>query len=95
MSAIKDVGSYKLDQVPLESTLHKVVRPWNRERAIGRRVGFDDIGVYACVNYEEGEMQKALAFIASLCLPEVRYVEVPFIVLKRREMGLPDFGGTT
>ncbi|MFZ1110486.1 MAG: hypothetical protein WAN43_19335 [Rhodomicrobium sp.] len=32
------------------------------------------------------------AGIASLNLPELRHVEAPFNVLKRRRMGLPDFG---
>ena len=80
--------------MPLESTLHKVVRSWNVKGQSVDVLVFDDIGVYACVNYEDGEKQKALAFIASLGLPEVRYVEVPFNVLKRRQMRLPDFDGT-
>ena len=32
-----------------------------------------------------------MSFIASLGLREVRYLEVPFNVLKRRQMGMPDF----
>ena len=90
-TAIEDVAAYKLDEVPPESTLHKVVRPWIVQGQSVDVLVFDDIGIFACVNYEDGEEQKARAFIASLALPEVRYVEVPFNILKRRQMGLPDF----
>ena len=90
-NAIEEIAPYKLEDVPSESTLHKVVRRWIVKRQSVDVLVFDDIGVYACVNYEDGEEQKARAFIASLALPEVRYVEVPFDVLKRRQMGLPDF----
>lgn len=85
---IADIASYRLDQLPRECVLHKVVRSWDVKGQSVDVLVFDDIGVYACVNYEEG----AIAFIASLKLPELRYVEVPFNVLKRRRMGLPDFG---
>ena len=93
--AIEDVGPYKLDETPPESTLHKVVRPWTVNGQSVDVLVFDDIGVYACVNYEDGEKQKALEFIASLALPDVRYVEVPFNVLKRRQAGLSHFDGIT
>ena len=38
---------------------------------------------------------ESAGFVASLALPEVRYVEVPFNVLKRRQAGLSDFDGIT
>ena len=89
--AIEDIAPYKLEDLPPESMLHKMVRRWIVKGQSVDVLVFDDIGVYACVNYEDGEEQKARAFIASLALPVVRYVEVPFNVLKRRQMGLPDF----
>ena len=90
-AAIEDIGPYKLDEVPPESTLHKMVRSWMVQGQSVDVLVFDDIGIYACVNYEDGERQKALAFIGALGLLEVRYLEVPFNVLKRRQMGLADF----
>ena len=90
-TAIEDIASYKLYEVPPESTLHKTVRRWIvRGQSVDVLV-FDDIGVFACVNYEDGEKQKALALIDALGLPDVRFLEVPFNVLKRRQMGLADF----
>ena len=90
-TAIEDIAPCKLDEVPPESTLHKVVRRWIvKGQSVDVQL-FDDIGVFACVNYEDGEEQKARAFITSLALPEVRFLEVPFNVLKRRQMGLADF----
>ena len=65
--------------------LHKVVRRWIVQGQSVDVLVFADIGVFACVNYEDGEEQKARAFIASLGLAEVRFLEVPFNVLKRRK----------
>ena len=90
-NTIADIGLYRLDHSPPENVLHKTVRPWDVEGQSVDVLVFDDIGVYACVNYEDGAREKALAFIASLAFPELCYVEVPFNVLKRRQMGLPDF----
>ena len=90
--SIEDIGPYRLHQTSPESVLHKAVRSWDVKGQSVDVLVFDDIGVYACVNYQDGAKQAAMAFIASLQLPEVRYVEVPFNVLKRRRMGLPDFG---
>jgi hypothetical protein len=90
--AIEDIDPYRLDHTPPENVLHKVVRSWDVKGQSVDVLVFDDIGVYACVNYQDGAKQEAVAFIASLNLPELRYVEVPFNVLKRRRMGLPDFG---
>ncbi len=90
-TAIEDIALYKLDEVPPESTLHKVVRRWIVQGQSVDVLVFDDIGVFACVNYEDGEKQKALALINALGLSEVRFLEVPFNVLKRRQMGLADF----
>ena len=90
-SAIEDISPYKLDEVPPEGILHKVVRRWIVQGQSVDVLVFDDIGVFACVNFEDGEEQKARAFITSLAIPEVRFLEVPFNVLKRRKMGLADF----
>jgi hypothetical protein len=47
------------------------------------------------VNYEDGKMQNALDFIhAGLEMRTPRYLEVPFNVLKRRQLRLPDFDET-
>ncbi len=89
---IDDIAPYRLDQIPREYVLHKVVRSWDVKGQSVDVLVFDDIGVYACVNYQEGAKEEAIAFTESLKLPELRYVEVPFNVLKRRRMGLPDFG---
>ena len=90
-TAIEDIAPYKLDEVPPESTLHKTVRRWIVQGQSVDVLVFDDIGVFACVNYEDGEKQKALALIDALGLSDVRFLEVPFNVLKRRQMGLADF----
>ena len=90
-TAIEDIAPYKLDEVPPEGILHKAVRRWIVQGQSVDVLVFDDIGVFACVNYEDGEEQKARAFITSLALAEVRFLEVPFNVLKRRQMGLADF----
>jgi hypothetical protein len=89
---IEDIGPYRLDRTPPENVLHKVVHSWDVKGQSVDVLAFDDIGVYVCVNYQDGAQQEAIAFITSLKLPDLRYVEVPFKVLKRRRMGLPDFG---
>ena len=91
--AIEDIAPYKLDEVPPESTLHKMVRCWTVQGQSVDVLVFDDIGVFACVNYEDLENQKALALIDALGLSDVCFLEVPFNVLKRRHMGLADFDG--
>jgi hypothetical protein len=89
--AIEDIEPYRLDRTLPQNVLHKVVRPWRVQGLSVDVLVFDDIGVYACVNYDDGEKEKALNFITSLKAPELRYLEVPFNVLKRRQFGLPDF----
>jgi hypothetical protein len=93
-TAIEDITPYKLDEVPPESTLHKTARRWIVQGQSVDVLVFDDIGVFACVNYEDGEKQKALALIDALGLSDSRFLEVPFNVLKRRQMGLADFDGS-
>ena len=75
--------------------MHKRVRSWIVHGQSVDMLVCDDIGVYACVSYEDGEKQKALALIGALGLPAVRYGEVPFNVLKQRQMGLADFDRIT
>jgi hypothetical protein len=53
---------------------------------------FDDIGVFACVYFQEGKQQAAQDFIRNeLKLEAPPYLEVPFNVVKRRRLGVPDF----
>ena len=89
---ISDTASLRLNEVAEHNILHKIVRPW---MAGGQSVDvlvFDDIGAFACVNYEDGSMRNALDFIhARLGLRAPQYLEVPFNVLKRRRLGVPDF----
>jgi hypothetical protein len=92
-TVIDDIASYKLNEVSPECTLHKTVRRWIAQGQSVDVLVFDDIGVFACVNYVDGERQKALALIDALGLPKVRFIEVPFNILKRRQMGLADFDG--
>lgn len=89
--AIEHIEPYRLDRTLPENVLHKVVRPWSVQGLPVDVLVFDDIGVYACVNYDDGQKEKALNFIAALKLSGLRYLEVPFNVLKRRQLGLPDF----
>ena len=89
-----DPGALRLDEVAEHNVLHKTVRPWLVQGQSVDVLEFGNIGVFACVNYEDGAMQAALGFIhAKLCLQAPRYLEVPFNVLKRRRLGLPDFDG--
>ena len=42
---IEDIGRYRLNEAPPESTLHKVVRPWSVNGQSVDVLVFDDIGV--------------------------------------------------
>ncbi|MGO9543340.1 MAG: hypothetical protein ACLPPF_00880 [Rhodomicrobium sp.] len=89
---LADASSLRLDKVAWHNVLHKTVRPWTVKGQSVDVLAFDDIGVFACVNYEDGKREEALGFIhRSLELAEPRYLEVPFNVLKRRQLGFPDF----
>jgi hypothetical protein len=90
-TVIDDIEPYRLERTPPENVLHKIVRPWTARGLSVDVLTFEEIGVYACVNYEDGEKSKALNLIASLRLAEAGIVEIPFIVMKRRQLGLPDF----
>ena len=87
-----DTACLRLEKVAGHNVLHKTVRPWTVGGQSVDVLVFDDIGVFACVNYQDGNMQIAIDFIhAKLGLHAPRYLEVPFNVLKRRQLGLPDF----
>jgi hypothetical protein len=92
---LSDTASLQLDKAADHCVLHKIVRPWTVNGQSVDILVFDDIGVFACVNYEDGKLQDAVNFIhAGLGLQAPRYLEVPFNVLKRRLLGLPDFEHT-
>jgi hypothetical protein len=80
-----------LDAVPAHNVLHKTVRPWTVDGLSIDVLVFDDIGLFACINYRDGVKERTLALISELNLPDLRYLEVPFNVVKRRQSGLPDF----
>ncbi len=81
---LNDTASLRLDEVAAHNVLHKIVRPWMVGGQSVDVLLFDDIGVFACVNYEDGKMQDALDFIhAGLGIRTPKYLEVPFNVLKR------------
>jgi hypothetical protein len=84
---IDDIEPYRLDKTPPENVLRKTVRPWMVKGLSVDVLAFDEIGVYACVNFENDEKSKALGLIASLNLANAGIVEVPFNVMKRRQLG--------
>jgi len=89
--SINDISIYRLHKIPDHNILHKTVRSWQARHSVDLLV-FDDIGTFACVNYEEGEYNTALDFILNdLHLSNPAFIEVPFNVLKRRKLGLADF----
>lgn len=89
---IDDITPYGLSDIAAHNLLHKIVRPW---MVCGLSVDilvFDDIGNWMCVNYADGERDKALEFIRyELDITSPQFLEVPFNVLKRRKLGQPDF----
>jgi hypothetical protein len=91
-TALSDTASLLLDEVAEHNVLHKIIRSWMVNGQSVDVLVFDDIGVFACVNYEDGKIQDAIDFIHTrLGLHAPRYLELPFNVLKRRRLGLPDF----
>lgn len=89
---IQDIAAYKLDEVEPHNVLHKTVRPWVVGDLGVDILLFDDIGEYFCVNYEDPQKQKAQGFVKKeLGILKPDFIEVPFNVLKRRNMGFGDF----
>ncbi len=89
---IGDITPYRLYEIPDHDILHKAVRPWRVGKHSVDILVFDDIGTFACVNYEDGEYNEALDLILNdLRLSNLAFIEAPFNVLKRRKLGLPDF----
>ena len=89
---VSDPASLRLGEVAPHNVLHKIVRPWLVAGPLVDILVFDDIGDFACVNYEDGKMQSALDFIhAKLGIGAPKFLEVPFNVLKRRRLQMADF----
>ncbi len=91
---VADIESYRLGEVPEHDVLHKIERRWTvKGRSIDVLI-FPDIGDFACIYYEDGTEAEAQAFIRDkLELAGPHYLEVPFNILKRRRLGMADFGG--
>jgi len=89
---ISDIDIYQLHKIPDHNILHKTVRPWQVGIHSVDLLVFEDIGTFACVNYEDGEYDVAVDFIWNdLQLSNPAFIEVPFNVLKRKKLSLPDF----
>lgn len=91
---INDIAPLRLEETAPHNILHKTVRPWTIGKLGVDILLFDDIPPYACVNYEDPHKNEALDFIRNgLGITRPEFLEIPFNVLKRRALGVPDFDG--
>ncbi len=89
---IADPASFRLAAIPEHDVLHKTVTNWMIGAQSVDVLRFDDIGDFACVNYDANNGETAMRFITEkLGIARPDFIEVPFNVLKRRKSGMPDF----
>lgn len=90
--AIGDIAPFNLDETAAHNILHKTVRPWTWHDFGIDILLFEDIAPYFCVNYEDPHLPQALDFVKNaLGFANPVFLEVPFNVVKRRALGMPDF----
>lgn len=89
---LDDISPFELDRIALHNILHKSVKPWSFRNLTIDILLFEDIDPHTCITYAPENESEARAFIAiDLGISHPDFIQVPFNVIKRRQLGLPDF----